>query len=144
MTVDESSCLEWMPQETILFEGSALQRRLHVDLAPSSRFLMVEPLVFGRVLGCREVVSLAPKLRLEVSPMPGALGYAGGIALALAALLLVAGSALRAPREAFPSSEEAQMGSMGGHGRAFARRTVGAVALGVGAWHFLVATFLAD
>ncbi len=40
--------LDWLPQETILFEGAALQRRLCVDMAASARFLMVEPLIFGR------------------------------------------------------------------------------------------------
>jgi len=34
----------WLPQETILFEGSRLQRRLAVQLDQSARFLMVEPI----------------------------------------------------------------------------------------------------
>lgn len=41
--------LDWLPQETILFEGCALRRSLRVDLARDARLLMVEPLVFGRV-----------------------------------------------------------------------------------------------
>jgi urease accessory protein len=40
--------LYWMPQETILFEGSRLHRRLEVEVARDSKFLMVEPIVFGR------------------------------------------------------------------------------------------------
>lgn len=40
--------LDWLPQETILFDGAALQRRLIVDLAADARLLLVEPLVFGR------------------------------------------------------------------------------------------------
>jgi urease accessory protein len=40
--------LEWLPQETILFDGSALDRRLEVDLAEDAGFLGVETLVFGR------------------------------------------------------------------------------------------------
>jgi len=40
--------LDWLPQETILFRGCALRRRLRVDLAPGARALLVEPLVFGR------------------------------------------------------------------------------------------------
>ena len=39
---------EWLPQEAILFDGAALDRRLDVDLAPDSAFLGVESLVFGR------------------------------------------------------------------------------------------------
>lgn len=41
--------LDWLPQETILYDGSALRRELSVDLAPDARLLLVEPLVFGRV-----------------------------------------------------------------------------------------------
>jgi urease accessory protein len=46
--VDAGARLNWVPQETILFEGSALDRRLSVDLDGDARLLMVEPLVFGR------------------------------------------------------------------------------------------------
>ncbi|WP_339948516.1 urease accessory protein UreD [uncultured Albimonas sp.] len=40
--------LEWLPQETILFDGGALDRRLEIDLAPDAEFLGVEPLILGR------------------------------------------------------------------------------------------------
>lgn len=40
--------LEWLPQETILFDGSRLRRRLDIDLAPSARFLGVETILLGR------------------------------------------------------------------------------------------------
>ncbi|RSK30727.1 urease accessory protein UreD [Rhodovulum iodosum] len=40
---------EWLPQETILYDGAALDRRLDVELAGDAAFLMVEPLVFGRL-----------------------------------------------------------------------------------------------
>ena len=40
--------LEWLPQETILFDNCALDRRLEINLAPDARFLSVEALVFGR------------------------------------------------------------------------------------------------
>ena len=42
------SQLYWLPQETILFEGSRLCRRLEAEVAEDSKFLMVEPLIFGR------------------------------------------------------------------------------------------------
>ena len=41
--------IDWIPQETILFEGAALDRRLHVDLAQDATALIVEPVVFGRM-----------------------------------------------------------------------------------------------
>ncbi len=40
--------LDWLPQETILFDGAALARRLEVDMAATARLLAVETLVFGR------------------------------------------------------------------------------------------------
>lgn len=46
--VEDEACLNWLPQETILFEGCNLNRHLQVDLAPSAQFTMVEPLVIGR------------------------------------------------------------------------------------------------
>jgi urease accessory protein len=40
--------LDYLPQETILFDGFALNRRLEIDTAESSRFLGIESIVFGR------------------------------------------------------------------------------------------------
>jgi urease accessory protein len=40
--------LEWLPQETILFDRCAVDRRLDVELADDGWFLGVESLVFGR------------------------------------------------------------------------------------------------
>lgn len=48
LSVAENARLDWLPQETILYDGCALQRSLDVVLAPSARFLMVEPVLFGR------------------------------------------------------------------------------------------------
>lgn len=46
--VDPDARLDWLPQPTILFSGSRLQRRFDVTLAASARFLMTETVVFGR------------------------------------------------------------------------------------------------
>jgi urease accessory protein len=40
--------LEWLPQETILFDGSRLSRTLTVELAEDATLLAVEAVVFGR------------------------------------------------------------------------------------------------
>jgi urease accessory protein len=48
LTVAQGAALEWLPQETILFDQCAVNRRLEIDLAPDARFLGVETLVFGR------------------------------------------------------------------------------------------------
>lgn len=44
----EGSTLNWLPQETILFDHAALQRRFDVDLAGGVTFLAVEAVIFGR------------------------------------------------------------------------------------------------
>lgn len=46
--VGPGATAEWLPQETILFDGARLQRSLHVSLTGSATLLMVEALVFGR------------------------------------------------------------------------------------------------
>jgi urease accessory protein len=48
ISVGPGATLEWLPQEAILFDASALDRSLAIDLAPDSSLLAVEALVFGR------------------------------------------------------------------------------------------------
>ncbi len=48
LTVETGAQINWLPQETILFQGSALKRRLCVDLQCEAKLLICEPLVFGR------------------------------------------------------------------------------------------------
>ena len=48
LVLGEGSCCEWLPQETIIFEGGRLARRLDVALAPGARLLAAEMLVLGR------------------------------------------------------------------------------------------------
>lgn len=40
--------LDWLPQETILFDGARLERRLEADLAADARLTLLETLVLGR------------------------------------------------------------------------------------------------
>jgi urease accessory protein len=48
LSVADGGWLEWLPQETILFDGARLRRRLSIDLAPAARLLAAETVVFGR------------------------------------------------------------------------------------------------
>jgi len=48
LQVGPGARLEWLPQETILFDGAKLERQIDVDLAEDARLLMAESLVFGR------------------------------------------------------------------------------------------------
>ncbi len=46
--VADGGSLDWLPQETILFDRSSLKRTLTADVAPTARLLAVEPVVLGR------------------------------------------------------------------------------------------------
>jgi urease accessory protein len=48
LTVGEGARLDWLPQETILFDGGRLSRRLEAELAPNAELLLVEAVIFGR------------------------------------------------------------------------------------------------
>lgn len=48
LAAEAGSYLEWFPQETILFNGAQLRRRLTVALAPEGRLLACEMVTFGR------------------------------------------------------------------------------------------------
>lgn len=48
LTAKDDATLMWLPQETILFDGAALSRRITAELSPSARFLAVESVILGR------------------------------------------------------------------------------------------------
>lgn len=48
LILGEGARLDWVPQETILFDGGALSRRLEADLAAGARLLAVEAVILGR------------------------------------------------------------------------------------------------
>ena len=48
LSVGPGATLEWLPQEAILFDRSALDRALTIDLASDASLLAIEALVFGR------------------------------------------------------------------------------------------------
>jgi urease accessory protein len=58
--------LMWLPQETILFNGCALDRRMTVDLDPQARLVLVEPLVFGRMAMGESVATARVRDRIEI------------------------------------------------------------------------------
>jgi urease accessory protein len=43
-----ASRLAWLPQETILFDGAAVERRLSIDMAGSASLTLAETVFFGR------------------------------------------------------------------------------------------------
>ncbi|MBI1200463.1 MAG: urease accessory protein UreD [Phenylobacterium sp.] len=48
LSVGVGARIDWLPQETILFDGGRLRRRLQADLAPGARLLAVEAAILGR------------------------------------------------------------------------------------------------
>jgi len=137
LTVGAGASLHWLPQETILFDGGALSRRLDADLHAGGRLLAVEAVVLGRT-AMNETVRVgslhdrwrirregqlvfADELRLD-----GALADLGARAAilsgrrAFASLLLVAEDAAR-----FLEPVRAALGEWGGasafEGKLFAR-----------------------
>lgn len=66
MTVGQGARLDWLPQETILFDRSALDRSTVIDLARDAECLFCESLVLGRAAMGESVESLWLRDRREV------------------------------------------------------------------------------
>lgn len=48
LSAEAGARIDWLPQETILFDHAALSRRMEIDLAADAAALIVEPVIFGR------------------------------------------------------------------------------------------------
>ena len=59
LAVGDDATFSWLPQETILFDGCQLKRKLEVEVSAKGRFLMLEPLVFGREASGETLASCA-------------------------------------------------------------------------------------
>lgn len=55
LAVGPGGRLDWLPQETILFDGARIERRLSVELEGDATALLVEPILFGRLARGEEV-----------------------------------------------------------------------------------------
>jgi urease accessory protein len=66
LTLGAGASLDWLPQETILFDGAALTRTTRADLGPGARVLMAESLVLGRAAMGETVRRVALTDRREV------------------------------------------------------------------------------
>jgi len=137
LSLGESSRIDWLPQETILFDGGAIRRRMDADLAPAARLLALEAVILGRTARGETVRSgtlrdrwrvrsegrlvFADDVRLEgpVADLAAAAPILAG-ARAYASLLLVAEDAPR-----FLDRLRGALGPLGGasafEGKLFAR-----------------------
>ena len=66
LTVGAGGWLDWLPQETILFDQSALDRRTVIDLAPGAGCLALEAVVLGRAAMGEVVRNLRFRDRREI------------------------------------------------------------------------------
>lgn len=66
LEVEAGARVNWLPQETILFQGCALRRSLHVEMQADATFLMVEPLVFGRAAMGETLTDASFSDRIEI------------------------------------------------------------------------------
>ncbi len=66
LSVASGARINWLPQETILFNGSALDRRLKIEMSSGAEMLMVEPLVFGRAAMGETLTNTRLRDRIEV------------------------------------------------------------------------------
>ena len=56
LSAEAGSRLSWLPQETILFDGSMLGRTITANIAADARLLIVESVIFGRTeMGERDI-----------------------------------------------------------------------------------------
>jgi urease accessory protein len=76
--VDAGARLNWLPQETILFDRARLRRDLRINLAADARLLLCETLVFGRAAMGEDVRHLQLDDRIRVT-QDGAPLYLDGI-----------------------------------------------------------------
>ncbi len=49
LQISGGALLEWLPQETILFNGAALARQTHIEIDAGSRLLAMDSLLLGRL-----------------------------------------------------------------------------------------------
>ncbi len=66
LVVAPDARMNWLPQETILFNRSALDRRLRVEVSAGAEMLLVEPLVFGRSAMGETLTDVRLRDRIEV------------------------------------------------------------------------------
>jgi urease accessory protein len=100
LTVGAGARLDWLPQETILFDRSALHRRIEADVAPGGRLLLAEALILGRQAMGETVLAADFRDRWRVR-RDGRLVFAEDLRLAGDIATLTAGRALLAGARAF-------------------------------------------
>ena len=68
LTLAPGARLFWLPQETLIFDGARLERRLEVETSGEAEFLVAETLVFGRLAMGESRIDASLKRLLARSP----------------------------------------------------------------------------
>ncbi len=141
ISVGDGGRIAWLPQETILYEGSALTRGLAVDLAAGGQVLLAEAVIVGRKahgetvrraslkdrwrvraegrLVHAEYLSLGPEMAGHLAARAGA---SGGSAFATVMLVAPDAEAFLGPaREILGSAGGASFWQVGATGKLLAR-----------------------
>ncbi len=85
--------IDWLPQETILFDQAAISRRMHVELTGDATALLVEPVILGRRAMGETVRQVFFQDQWRVW-RDGCLVFADAVRLAGDAAALMAGNAI--------------------------------------------------
>ncbi|WP_417475467.1 urease accessory protein UreD [Leisingera sp.] len=114
LAIGPGARLNWLPQETILFEGSALDRQLRADLAEDASLLLVEPMVFGRAAMGERLNRIRLRDRIEIrragrSVFLDAMRFAGDLSAHLARPHVANGAGAMALIVFAAASAEAQL-----------------------------------
>ncbi len=80
LSVEPGATLEWLPQETLLFQGARVERRVDIDVAPGGSLLAVDLTVFG-ILADRERFKQGSLLDAWRVRRGGKLAWAEGLRL---------------------------------------------------------------
>lgn len=102
LTLGADARLDWLPQETILYDGARLDRVTTVDLAPGASCLMIEMLVLGRLAMGERPTRIALSDR-RVIRRAGRILHHDALALDDAALSRLSNHALTGGRPAMAS-----------------------------------------
>jgi urease accessory protein len=100
LTVGAGGRLDWLPQETILFDRSALHRRIEADVAPGGALLLAEAVILGRQAMGETVLATDFHDRWRIR-REGRLVFAEDLRLAGDIATLTAGRSLLAGARAF-------------------------------------------
>lgn len=102
LVVEAGAKARWLPQETIVFDGAGLRRRLDVDLIGDARLIAVESIVLGRTAMGEEVTAVDLADRWCVR-RDGRLVYADALRLSGDSRAILSGGATGRGARAFAS-----------------------------------------